>query len=80
MINYTRLKNSTVYLWLIKTLLARKIQFKEKNSNWMLNDSFRIFQGLFEFNECLIARKLIFKVNLGFNWKKLKYEDRIAFL
>jgi len=29
---YTRLKNLTVQFWLIKVLLARKIQFKEKNS------------------------------------------------
>jgi hypothetical protein len=32
----------------------------EKNKNWMFKDSIRIFQGLFEFIEDLIAGKLIF--------------------
>jgi len=32
----------------------------------------RILKGLINFIHDLIARKLIFEVNLGFNWKKLK--------
>ena len=44
----------------------------------MFKDSIRIFQGLFEFIEGLIKRKLIFKANLGFNWKKLKYAGWIV--
>jgi hypothetical protein len=33
--------------------------------------------GLIEFMEGLIARKFVFKVNLGFNWKKLKFWGQI---
>jgi hypothetical protein len=29
---YIRLKNLTVYLWMIKELLVKKIQFKKENS------------------------------------------------
>ena len=46
--------------------------------NWMFKDSIRIFQGLIEFIEGLIARKIDFEINLGFNWKKLKSRGRIA--
>jgi hypothetical protein len=49
----------------MKVLLARK------NQNWMSKNSNRIFQDLIEFIKGLIARKLIFKVNLGCNLKKL---------
>jgi hypothetical protein len=38
----------------------------------MFKDSIIIFQILIKFIEGLIVRKLIFEVNLGFNWKKLK--------
>jgi hypothetical protein len=34
-------------------------------------------EGLFEFIEVLIARKIEFYVNLGFNWKKLKFWGQI---
>ena len=34
-------------------------------------------RGLIEFMEGLIARKFVFKVNLGFNWKKLKFWGQI---
>jgi hypothetical protein len=30
-------------------------------------------EGLIEFMEALIARKIDFEINLGFNWKKLKF-------
>ena len=44
----------------------------------MFKGSIRIFLGLIEFIKSLIARKFyFFKVNLGFNWKKLKFEGRI---
>ena len=40
----------------------------------MFKNSIRIFQGLVEFIKGLIAKgKLNFEINLGFNWKKLKY-------
>jgi hypothetical protein len=41
----------------------------------MLKDSSESFQCLIEFIDSLIVRKLIFEVNLGFNWKKLKSES-----
>jgi len=46
-----------VYFQLIKTLLAKKIQFEEEKSKLDVKDSIRIFQGLFEFIKGLIARK-----------------------
>jgi hypothetical protein len=36
-----------------------------------------LFEGLIEFIECLIARKIDFEVNLGFNWKKLRFWGQI---
>jgi hypothetical protein len=38
-----------------------------------------MIQGLFEFIKGLIARKIDFEVNLGFNWNKLKSRGRIVF-
>jgi hypothetical protein len=35
----------------------------------------RILKGLINFFEDLIARKIIFEVNLGVNWKKLRFGD-----
>ena len=43
----------------------------------MFKDSIRNFQGSIEFIEGLIARKIDFLVNLGFNCKKLKFRGRI---
>jgi hypothetical protein len=41
-------------------------------------DPKKIFiRGLIEFMEGLIVRKFVFKVNLGFNWKKLKFWGQI---
>ena len=40
----------------------------------MLKDSSGSFQGLIEYINSLIVRKLIFEVSLGFNQKKLKSE------
>jgi len=36
----------------------------------------RILEGLINFIEDLFARKSVFGVNLGVNWKKLKFGDR----
>ena len=52
----------------------------KENSTW--EEKFKIgclraqldfFQGLIEFIEGLVARKIDLLINLGFNWKKLKY-------
>jgi hypothetical protein len=37
----------------------------------------RKIEGLIEFMEGLIVRKIDFGVNLGFNWKKLKFWGQI---
>jgi len=42
---------------------------------WMVKDSMRILKGLIIFIEDLFVRKISFGVNLGVNWKKLKFED-----
>ena len=38
----------------------------------MFKGSIRFFQGLIEFIEGLVARKIDLLINLGFHWKKLK--------
>jgi hypothetical protein len=59
-------------------LLMKKIQFEEEKSKirclWV---QLNVIEGLIEFMESLIARKLIFGVILGFNWKKLKFWGQI---
>jgi hypothetical protein len=62
----------------MRALLTKKIQFEEEKSKikclWtQLNFS----EGLIEFMKGLIARKINFGVNLGFNWKKLKFWGQI---
>ena len=44
------------------------ILWKKKKSLWT---QLNFIEGLIEFIEVLIARKIDFGVNLGFNWKKL---------
>jgi hypothetical protein len=44
----------------VKALLTRKNQFGKKIQNWMFNNSIENFQGLIEFIESLIARKIGF--------------------
>ena len=39
-------------------------------------DSINFIGGLIEFIQGLITRKNDFKVNLGFNWKKLKFQGQ----
>ena len=59
-------------------LLTKKIQFKEEKSKircWWTQLNY--IEGLFEFMEGLIVRKIDFGVNLGFNWKKLKFWGQI---
>jgi hypothetical protein len=59
-------------------LLMKKIQFEEEKSKIRcLWAQLNVIEGLIEFMESLIARKLIFGVILGFNWKKLKFWGQI---
>jgi len=60
------------------TLLTKKIQFekeKSKISYWWTQLNY--IEGLIEFMEGLIVRKIDFGVNLGLNWKKLKFWGQI---
>jgi hypothetical protein len=59
-------------------LLTKKIQFEEEKSKircWWTQLNY--IKGLIEFMEGLIIRKTDFGVNLGFNWKKLKFWGQI---
>jgi hypothetical protein len=59
-------------------LLTKKIQFEEEKSKikcWWTQLNY--IEGLIEFMESLIERKIDFGVNLGFNWKKLKFWGQI---
>jgi len=52
----------------------KKIQFEEEKSKIRcLWAQLNVIEGLIEFMENLIPRKIDFRVNLGFNWKKLKF-------
>ena len=54
----------------------RKIQFEEEKSKIRcLWTQLNFIKGLIEFMEVLIARKIDFGVNLGFNWRKFKFWD-----
>jgi hypothetical protein len=53
------------------SIWGRKIQ------NQMFMDSIKFMKGLIEFMEGLIEQKIDFEVNLGFNWKKLKFWGQI---
>jgi hypothetical protein len=65
----------------MKALLTKRIQFKKKKSKIRcLRTSLNFIEGLIEFMEGLIVRKIIFLVNLGFNWKKLKFRGQIIIL
>jgi len=58
----------------MRALLTKKIHFKEEKSKIKcLWTQLNFIEGLIEFMEVLIARKIDFGVNLGFNWKKLKF-------
>jgi hypothetical protein len=59
-------------------LLTKKIQFEEEKSKIRcLWTQLNFLEGLIEFMESLIARKIDFGVNLGFNLKKLKFWGQI---
>ena len=58
----------------MRVLLTKKIQFEEEKSKIIcLWTQLNFIEGLIEFMEGLIARKIDFGVNLGFNWKKFKF-------
>jgi hypothetical protein len=59
-------------------LLTKKIQFeKEKSKIRCWWTQLYYIGGLIEFMKGLIVRKIDFGVNLGFNWKKLKFWGQI---
>jgi len=58
----------------MRAMLTKKIQFEKENSKIRcLWTQLNFIEGLIEFMEVLIARKIDFRVNLGFNWKKIKF-------
>jgi len=60
--------NLTVYRWPMRALLMKKIQFEEEKSKIRcLWTQLNFIKGLIEFMKGLIARKIDFVVNLGFN-------------
>jgi hypothetical protein len=62
----------------MRARLKKKIQFEEEMSKIRcLLDSIKFSKDLIEFMKSLIARKMDFEVNLGFNWKKLKLWGQI---
>jgi hypothetical protein len=63
----------------MRALLTKKIKFeKEKSKIKCLWTQLNFIEGLIEFMEGLLARKNDFKVNLGFNWMKLKFLDQVT--
>jgi hypothetical protein len=61
----------------MRALLTKKIQFEEEKSKIRcLWTQLNFIKGLIEVMEVLIARKIDFGVNLGFNWKKFKLWDQ----
>jgi len=70
--------NLTVFCWVMRALLTKKIQFEEKKSKIRhLWTQLNFIEGLIEFMKGLIAKKIDFGVNLCFNWKKLKFWGQI---
>jgi len=62
----------------MRARLTKKIQFeKEMSKIKCLLDSIKFSKGLIEFMKSLIAIKINFEVNLGINWKKLKFWGQI---
>jgi hypothetical protein len=58
----------------MRALFMKKIQFEEEKSKIKcLWTQLNFIKGLIEFMEGLIASKIDFGVDLGFNWKKLKF-------
>jgi hypothetical protein len=58
----------------MRALLTKKIQFEEERFKIRcLWTHLNFIEGLIKFMEVLIARKIDFGVNLGFNLKKFKF-------
>ena len=58
--------------------MIKKIQFEEEKSKIRsLWTQLNFIEGLIEFMKSLIAKKIDFGVNLGFNWKKVKFWGQI---
>jgi hypothetical protein len=58
----------------MRALLMKKIQFEEEKSKIRcLWTQLNFIKSLIEFMEGLITKKFDSGVNLGFNWKKLKF-------
>ena len=61
--------------------MTKKIQFEEEKSKIRyLWTQLNFIEGLIEFMDGLIARKIDFGVNLNFTWKKLKFWGQIILL
>jgi len=79
-------KQKKIEIWryiflLMKALLTKRIHFEEEKSKIRcLRTQLNFIEGLIEFMEGLIVRKIIFLVNLGFNWNKLKFRGQIIIL
>ena len=62
----------------MRASLTKKIQFKEEKSKIRcLWTQLNFIEGLIKFMEFFITRKIDFRVNLGFDWKKLKFQGQI---
>jgi hypothetical protein len=62
----------------MRALLTKKIQVEEEKFKIRcLCTQLNFIEGLIEFMESLITRKIDFEVNLGFNWKILKFWGQI---
>ena len=62
--------NLTIYFQLMKALLMKKNQFEEEKFKIRcLWTQLNFIEGLIEFMEGSIARKIDFQVNLGLIWK-----------
>jgi hypothetical protein len=67
------LKFDSIFLIDEEVIDKEKSISEEKSKIICLRTQLDFFERLIEFMKGLIARKIDFKVNLGFNWKKLKF-------
>jgi hypothetical protein len=67
------LKFDSIFLIDEEVIDKEKSISEEKSKIICLRTQLDFFERLIEFMNGLIARKIDFKVNLGFNWKKLKF-------
>jgi len=62
----------------MRARLTKKVHFEEEMSKIRcLLDSIKFIKDLIEFMKSLIAKKIVFEVDLGFNRKKLKFLGQI---